>query len=384
MKAKSIKGKSTAEIKSAFDASMSDGFQPTLAIVFISIKQDRKAVCDLLHQQNIDIIGATSCGEFINGYQDEGSAVILLLDISRNSYTILFEEIADGTVNDAATRLAQAAMSKFRKPGFILQSTGFSADGEYFDGENLIRCIENSIGPDMTVSGGMAGDDGTLTGTYIFTNDIETDRGIAALVLDQEKVTIHAMAISGWKPLGISKTITKSNANVVYTIDDQPAAEMYLRFLGKESIKAQDDLALMESIGFEYPFLLDRPVGEPVLRTPMSIDLDENALVCDLEMPQGATLRFSMPPDFDIVEKIIEAATRLKDTSEDADAVLIYSCAGRIQVLGPLVTAENDGLAHVWKAPMAGFFTYGEYGRTINGRPEFHSGTCSWIALKEK
>jgi hypothetical protein len=33
---------------------------------------------------------------------------------------------------------------------------------------------------------------------------------------------------------------------------------------------------------------------------------------------------------------------------------------------------------------MAGFFTYGEYGKTINGKPEFHSGTNSWVALKEK
>ena len=49
MKAKSIKGNSNEEIKSALAESMADGFKPTLAIVFISIKQDRKAVCEILH-----------------------------------------------------------------------------------------------------------------------------------------------------------------------------------------------------------------------------------------------------------------------------------------------------------------------------------------------
>ena len=49
MKAKSIKGKSPEEIHSALEQSMSDGFKPTLAIVFISIKQDRKAVCEILN-----------------------------------------------------------------------------------------------------------------------------------------------------------------------------------------------------------------------------------------------------------------------------------------------------------------------------------------------
>ena len=60
MKAKSIRGRSAEEIHSALQQSMADGFRPTLAIVFISIKQDRKAVCEILDKEGIDIIGATS------------------------------------------------------------------------------------------------------------------------------------------------------------------------------------------------------------------------------------------------------------------------------------------------------------------------------------
>jgi len=65
MKAKSIKGNSPEEIKSALQQSMADGFAPTLAFVFVSIKQNRKAVCEILNDKGIDIIGATSSGEFI-------------------------------------------------------------------------------------------------------------------------------------------------------------------------------------------------------------------------------------------------------------------------------------------------------------------------------
>jgi hypothetical protein len=49
-----------------------------------------------------------------------------------------------------------------------------------------------------------------------------------------------------------------------------------------------------------------------------------------------------------------------------------------------MITAENEGLYDIWKAPMAGFFTYGEYGKGIEGKQKFHSTTCSWVALKEK
>jgi hypothetical protein len=33
---------------------------------------------------------------------------------------------------------------------------------------------------------------------------------------------------------------------------------------------------------------------------------------------------------------------------------------------------------------MAGFYTYGEFGKGLNGKHEFHSTTCSWVTLKEK
>ena len=52
MKTKSIKGKSTEQIKIELDKSMEDGFAPTLAIVFLSVSQDRAG--------NININGMTS------------------------------------------------------------------------------------------------------------------------------------------------------------------------------------------------------------------------------------------------------------------------------------------------------------------------------------
>src|SRR5215207_6058988 len=115
MKAKSITGKSVEEIQLALQESMADGFKPTLAIVFLSIKQDRKAICDILNNEMIDIIGATSCGEFIDTHHDEGSVAILLFDLHREFYTILFEDIGDRKIADAATDLAKAALEKFER-----------------------------------------------------------------------------------------------------------------------------------------------------------------------------------------------------------------------------------------------------------------------------
>src|SRR5688572_28712988 len=116
MKAKSITGSSPGDIQAALEDSKKDGFAPTLAIVFISIKQDRKAVCKILAEQDIDIIGATSSGEFINNYQSEGEAAILLIELDRKYYSVLWEEIGDTTVEEASGQLALKALEKFDNP----------------------------------------------------------------------------------------------------------------------------------------------------------------------------------------------------------------------------------------------------------------------------
>jgi hypothetical protein len=385
MKARSITGKSTSEIFTALEQCLSGGFKPTLAIVFISIKQDRVAVCERLHQEEIDIVGASSCGEFINGYQDEGSIVMLLLDLSRDAYSIVFSAMGDRTVSDTGAEVAGFALRKYTRPALILCSTGLSEQGEFLDGESLVRSIEKVVGPQVTIFGGMAGDDASFTGTYVFTYNQETDKGIAALVLDEEKISLTGMAISGWTPIGISRKVTSSKGNRVYAIDDQPAPEMYLRFLGKDTKAEHDNYKLFQEVGVHYPFQVETASGVPVMRTPVSIDPEENALVFDFNVPQGASLRFSMPPEFDIVEKVLTDAAALKNEKQaEADALLIFSCAGRVSALGPLATAENEGLYEIFKAPMAGFFTYGEYGRALNARQEFHSTTCCLVALKEK
>jgi len=384
MKAKSIKGTSPEEIQYALLQSMTDGFKPTLAIVFISVKQDRNIVSEMLNEQGIEIIGATSCGEFIDGFQGQGSIVILLLELRRDLYTILFEDISDRHLTDVAKQLADRALQNFKRPAFILLSTGVSKDGIVFNGEQLIRSLKKEIGPEVNIYGGMAGDDYSFTGSYVFTKTASSDIGVAALVLDEEKIALEGMAISGWQPIGTVKTVTKSEDDWVYTIDGQPAAEMYLKYLGKQSKTEKELESLYEDIGLFYPFqVID--AEDPIMRTPMTVNKETNAIKFDFPIPQGTKLRFSMPPDFDIVENVLANAGEVKSSSKfDAEALLIFSCAGRLTALGPFANSENDGLHEIWKAPMAGFFTYGEFGTGKKGKQEFHSTTCCWVALKEK
>ena len=384
MQAKSIRGSSPTEMQAALIQSMADGFKPTVATVFISIKQDREVVCEILKKEDISILGATSSGEFIDGHQSQGEMAILLMEIPKTDFCILFENTRGKEIKSAAQEAAATAQAAFSNPALILCSTCISSEGNWYPGPTLIHTLENALGKNVNIFGGMAGADGTLAGTFVFTITESTDEGFAILVLDNDKIEVHGMAISGWKPLGKVRTVTKSEDAWVYGIDGQPALDMYLRYLGQSiDHNATTELQGLEQIGFFYPFLaLD--AGEPILRTPMAANSEKNGILLDTAIPEGKQFQFTMPPDFDIVESVLKSATTIKyNTQEKADALLVFSCLGRLSTLGPMAEEENEGLHKIWKAPMAGFFTYGEYGKTEDNAYRFHSTTCSWVALKE-
>jgi len=55
MNARSVQGNSPGEIDAALLACLTDGFQPRIAILFVSIKKGRNAFCELLTRQGVDI-----------------------------------------------------------------------------------------------------------------------------------------------------------------------------------------------------------------------------------------------------------------------------------------------------------------------------------------
>ena len=96
----------------------------------------------------------------------------------------------------------------------------------------------------------------------------------------------------------------------------------------------------------------------------MLIDWNDGSFYCSGTVPQGSKVRFSLPPDFDVMEKVIKGVENLKQTEmPEADAVIVFSCAGRILSLGPLMSKEIEGVKNVWNVPMAGMFSTAELGQ---------------------
>ena len=379
MKAKSIKGKSTEEIKFALEDSMIDGFKPTLAIVFISIKQDRNALTNLLDQKGIQIFGATTSGEFVDGEIGEGSIAMMLLDMNTEYFKIIFSKTGDYTTLENSIQLGREGKNKFSNPAFIIVSGWLTQDGE-----EIIEGISKGFGNDVTVFGGMAGDDLKLEGPLVFTNKNSSDQGLLGLIINKDKVEINGIATCGWKAIGTTKTITKSEGNIVYTIDDKPALDMIMKYLGVE-IDFDSGKEIVTQIGAYYPLQMERENVAPVMRTAMFANRQDRSLICAGNVQQGAKVKFSLPPDFDAIEKVVEECKELKnENQQEADALIMFSCISRHLSFGILMKEEIEQIKEVWDVPMVGFFSYGEFGKSKTGKHEFHNNTCCVVALKEK
>ena len=380
MKAKSIKGKSTEEISEALRESMADGFKPTMAFVFLSVKQDIKAIADLLSQHSVQVFGATSGGEIADSEISQGGISILLLDMDSANFRILHDDYTGRDVAEVAKAMTAQASTIFARPAFLICNS-IEKPQDIGLGEKILQSVSQVAGNDITIWGGGAGDDLMFKETFVFNNTNMTNKGILMLVLNEDKILVKGKAASGMKPIGTEKVITKSEGSWILEIDNQPATDLVMKYMG-ESLSPED----FKDFNLKLIFLnLMREDGSSIIRSTLGFNMDTKGITVSGKIKPGDKFRFTLLPDFDVLTEVSENAKQFQETEmPEADALVMFSCIGRIDAFGPMTSEELQGIQSVYKVPMAGFFSYGEYGRATGGGNEFHNMTCCWVALQEK
>ncbi len=378
MQAKSIKGISPEEIKTALEQSMADGYKPTLAFVFLTELENIDAVSAMMDAEGISVFGASTSEKFTEqGIEPEG-IVALLLDISTANFKIVLKDFKSASVYEASCQVAESGKNSFDHPAFIISAADFKTPGQ-----EIIKGLLDKAGDNVKVIGVMAGEPVNFTAT-VFTNHIKTTNGLISLILNEDKIDVKGIAVSGWKPVGTEKKITKSEGSWIYTIDNEPAMDVIKKFLGKD-IETSEKSEGLVPLNTTYPLQIQRESGKPMMMPTLLWNTQDQSVMVGGLVKQGALFRFSLPPDLEVIDTVIESAREIKEKElPDADAMIVFSCVGRLSSLGPMLPSELDGLAATWNKPMAGFFSLGEFGKLDDSRPEFHGTTVSWVALREK
>jgi hypothetical protein len=391
MKAKSIKGNSPEEIAKLISECIAKEFNPTLAFVFMPADhEDSEKIIAIMNEKKIQFLGVSAAGKFINtklvarggfidGELEHGSIAVMLLNINPAYFKITFRETGNSATHEISKQIGAEGKTLFTNPAFIIASAGI-----YADSEKIVAGIEDTAGTEITLFGGCAADESNLANSFVFSNEKISHHALVAIIIDENKISVKGIATCGWKPIGTVRTITKSIDNEIYTIDNEPALDLVLKYLGVK-FDLDNYVEVLINIGAYFPLQLQRENAEPVIRTVYSINQERRSLICTGNVPQGSKLRFSLPPDFEVIEQVVEDCIELRETKQNhADAMIMFSCAMRNLSLDATISQEIEKVQQVWGSPLVGYFSAGEIGKSKSGKSEFHNNTCCVVVLKEK
>lgn len=376
MKIHSFSAKTYDEFKEKLSGLISrNDFNPTLAFAFVSTSFSLADIAKEFKKNKIKLFGETSSGELLFNNTESGvfdnSGVFTLLDINPDYFKIELFKRRNATSFDFGKQVGNFIAGHFTNPSVIVGASGLDLDGQRF-----VEGIKDVAGNNLIMFGGLAGDDGKFEETFVFDENTVSNSGATLIVFDNTKIKLTGMATSGWVGLGMNLTITKSDGNVVYTIDNKPALDVYLEYL---NINVDD----MPAIGLEYPLLIKRKDNIDALRAVTGIDKEKRSLLFAGSVPEGSTVMFSSSPGFEVVESTKSKVLDFADKNPGADLFLLFSCVARHLALGPMVEEEIQLVIDKWNVPIAGFFTYGEIGTNPGKACDFYNQTYTLVSIKE-
>ncbi|HEX7069905.1 MAG TPA: FIST N-terminal domain-containing protein [Rhodothermales bacterium] len=379
MKSRVCSGPDVQSVLRSIESEIGTSFQPTLAIVFCSVAHDFAALAGTLSERRIAVVGATSSGEIANADTMEEGCVAMLMDMAPDAFAVELHPRRNGeSVADLARNLGASATRRFANPTIVAFASGLQSDGE-----DVVRGVQAGAGRPVPLFGGMAGDDLRMTNSFVFDGSGVSNEGVLGLVLDGDRFQIEGLATSGWQPVGVDLSVTHSQGNVVYTIEGEPALDVYRKYLNFENSEIDTSAGIAMALGVQYPLSVKRPDGTSVIRAPLFFNPENNAMIFAGGVPEGAKVKFCIPPSLDIVERVLEEATDVHRALPEADALILVACVARRMALGPLAEDEVQGLYDIWGTPTLGFFSYGEIGGRRPELCDFHTETCTIIALRE-
>ena len=380
MKTTSISATSIEQLNTLLQDTITNHFQPTVAIAFSDPDFELGKTTQLFKKHGIQLIGCSSSGEICNDKFVERTFSALLMNMSTDDFHVTYINGDGSNYYEPGKKLGEIAKSTFDNPGIIVYSGGIGVDGE-----SIVKGVKSTLDSEIPIYGGQGADHFRYTKVSTYTQEGTHESGISALIIDTDKITVGGRAYSGWNDLGKTHQITKADGNIVFEIDGKPALDLFNKYFPSIEYKQQEGSEKLFTIPGIYPLKIRRENGVEFLRSGMIYDFEKKALILAGGVKDGDNFRFCPTPSFDVVETTVNEFQNLANKEGDVDAIIINSCAGRQYAFGPMFEDEVEGLYKIWNKPTIGYMAYGEIGNTGEQQIcEFHNVSCSLVTLKEK
>jgi hypothetical protein len=359
----------------------------SLAIVFSTVEFASTAVLKTISAilGQVPIVGYSSYGIITSlGIYKRGIAILLVSlpadvyfntacvkDISKKSATIAGEELGD--------KLLYGFKDIRRDLGVIFSDGLINEEASFLDG------LQERLGRSFPLTGASASDSLSFKKNYIYFNN-ELLNDTACGILWGGKLNFGLGVKHGWKPLGKPRIVTSSSGNVVYEIDNVPAASIYKEYFASDIDQLRNDI---RRISVLYPVGIYLPGEEEyLLRNIVSVE-DDESLIFQGEIPEKSQIRLMIG-----TKESCLAATNLAAQESIRSLfgkkcvfAFVFNSVSRSLLLGRQGNKELDILKDKLgkDTPIIGAYTYEEQAplRSINyqGKTYFHNQAIAILGV---
>lgn len=324
------------------------------------------------------ILGCSTAGEI------SGTAVrdhsIVLTALSFDSTDVKVSQVEVGVCGDSS--LCGERLAAALPPTGLVHVFALS-DGTSVNGSDLVRGMLRVLPRGVTVTGGLAGDGDRFEETLVLCDQAPRSGVAVALGLYSNRLKIGYGSLGGWDSFGPQRLVTRSQSNVLYELDKQPALALYKKYLGEHA-------SGLPATGLLFPLSVKIQGAErEVVRTILGVDETHQSLTFAGDIPEGSFARLMKANMDRLVDGAQGAATTSYEAigSQSPDLAILISCIGRRLVLKQRTEEELDSVQGVLGTDtvMTGFYSYGEICPAApNANCELHNQTMTITTLSER
>ncbi len=346
---------------------------------------DREKVSELEFRQeiktnypNAEIIGCTTSGEILDKEIYDNSICLTAVEFASSQVAVAMTSV-DGHVMGQTVQqlLGQIPMDNLR---YVL----VLADGQKINGTELVAELVQALPKDVLVTGGLAGDGERFQETIVWHNDVVAKEQILICGFYGENLGVAHGSKGGWDPFGPERLITRSEGNVLKTLDNKPALELYKKYLGEYAEQLPSSALL-------FPLSIKRKnQDQAITRTILNINEQDGSMIFAGDVPEGAKaqlMRANFERLIDGAETAAEHALEMVAKQADTGLIIMVSCVGRRLVLKQRAEEEVEAVYDLfgdrWQG--TGFYSYGEISPILDGNDcELHNQTMTITAIFER
>ena len=344
--------------------------RPDFVVMFGSIGYDQHSLVRAVREATggAPLTGCSVEGTIDGDEADESNFSVLVTAISSDELR-WHNGLATGLSADSCALGKRVAKDLLRHLSADTIGLFVFPDGLTYDIDNFFAGLEGDLPSErfLPIWGGGAGNNLNLgKPTYQYCDDEVVSDAISYALLSGEARPAWAIDHS-LIPIGGERIVTRSQGNVIYEIDGNPATEVLKEYLPEDALTEDRDwlrYAISLALSFRAPsYMKDE---EYVVRGVPQLSLTDGSITVQTEVQEGTSIWFSSRDKEKITTGFDRMAAQIKEQLDGAQPELVFQfeCVTR----GKLMFREQEKLQLLRRfrqsvgpeVPWVGFYTIGE------------------------